>query len=422
MPESTNTPPIPPEHMTAFKSAIADITREQIDEKIKEFQAKAIGDGKTVPKIGDNKLKHQAFHDLYDPLKGKGVAVGQFLKAHLIAAKSGKALGDVVKELEAAGKLDGFVAKALMETSFADGGVAVKPEIATDWIELLRAALVFTDLGIQTAPMQGLELVFNRQDAPATAAYRGELIAIVPSQMKTGQLKAQARELSAIVPVSDNLLNDAGPLIDQMIRDDLVAVYALRAELAGIRGDGSSDTPMGLRYQCDQTLNVIAATQAGAEATFDEIGKDLAKLIRRVKGVNGRIKKGGFIITPRVEEALETVSSTLGIYPFREQLEKGLIRGMPYCTTTQIPENLGGGANETEVYLADWSEYYMVENGSLAVESFRGATIQGADGNPIYGVNAGLTAIRGTGRHDFLLRHKPKAAVLTGCKWGASLG
>jgi HK97 family phage major capsid protein len=425
MPETTpsTAPTIPPEHMTAFKSAIAEITREQIDEKVKELHAKAAtGVLKTGPGSDTPKMRNQAFYDLYDPLKGKGAALGQYFKAHLIASKSGKTLETVVKELEGTGRLDGFVAKALMETNFADGGSVVRPEISSDWIELIRAALVFSELGIVKVPMAGLELIFNRQDAPATATFRGEMIAIIPSQLKTGQLKLQKRELSVLVPVSDNLLNDGGPLLDQMIRDDLVAVYALRAELAGLRGDGSSDTPIGLRYGCDQTNNVITATQAGAEATFDEIGKDLAKLIRRVKGVNGKIKRPGFIITPRVEEALETVSSTFGVYPFREQLEAGKIRGFPFRTTTQIPENLGVGANETEVYLTDFAEYYMAEGPALAVESFRGATIQGADGNPIYGINQGMTAIRGTGAIDFGLRHKQKAAVLTGCRWGASFG
>ena len=150
-----------------------------------------------------------------------------------------------------------------------------------------------------------------------------------------------------------------------------------------------------------------------------EIAKDLAKLIRRVKGFNGRVAKGGFVITPRVEEILETVSTTIpgvssGVYPFRDQLEKGLIRNFPYRTTTQIPENLGEDANETEVYFADFNEYYFVENGGLQVESFRGATFQGADGNPVYGVQQGVTVVRGTGRHDYLLRHKSKAAVLGG--------
>ena len=418
-------PKIPPEFMAEFTEKMATITREAVDARIEDLRAKA-SKGEVDLSIHGKKtgptLKHQDFYDRFDNFKGKGVAFGQFLKAHLISQKSGKPLGDVVKELESAGKLDGFVAKALMESNFQDGGSTIKPEIVADFIELLRAAIVLRDLGMGVLPMKGNELLWNRQNAPASAAYRGELVAIVASQLKTGMLKFQARELNVFTAVSNNLLNDAGPLIDMMVRDDVVAVMALRMDLAGIRGNGANDTPTGLRYLCDQTNNVIPATQAGAEATFDEIGKDLAKMIRRVKGVNGVIRKPGIIITPRVEEALETVSTSFGVYPFRAQLEAGKIRGFPYRTTTQIPENLGSGSNETEVYLADFAEFYMGENEDVLIETSREATFVDGSGATVHAFQQGVTAIKATGRHDFGLRHVEKAAVLTGCKWGASLG
>lgn len=427
-PKTTPPPPaaskIPPEFLAEFTSKMAEITRDQVDEKIKELHAKALAGQLNLGQTGKSApvLKHQDFHDRFDDLKGKGAAFGQFLKAHLIAQKSGKPLGDVVKELEGAGKLDGFVAKALMESNFQDGGSTVKPEILADFIELLRSAMVLRDLGMGVLPMKTNELLWNRQNSPATAGYRGELIAIVASQLKTGMLKFQARELNVFTSISNNLLNDAGPLVDQMVRDDVIAVLALRIDLAGIRGTGANDTPTGLRFLCDQVNNIIPATQAGAEATFDEIGKDLAKLFRRVKGVNGIIRKPGILITPRVEEALETVSSTLGVYPFREQLEKGYIRGAPYRTTTQIPENGGGGANETEVYLVDFAEFFMGENEDILIESSREATFVDGNGATVNAFQQGVTAIKATARHDFGLRHVEKAAVLTACKWGASFG
>jgi len=414
---------IPPQFLEEFRAKTAQITREAVDEKLKELQEKAIkgelpmGPDRTAPK-----LKNQDFYDRFDPLKGKAAAFGQFVKVHLIAAKSGKAISDVARELESAGKLDGFVSKALVEGSFADGGSTVAPEIMAGFIELLRAALVLKQLGMGILPMAKNELLWNRQNAAATATYRGELVAILSSQLKTGMLKLQARELNALTIVSNNLLNDGGPLIDMMVRDDIVAVMALRCDLAGIRGDGANDTPKGLRYLCDQTSNVVASTQADTTPTFQEIDADFAKLFRRVKAVNGVIRKPGIIITPTVEEALLNVSTQFGVYPYRDQmLSQGKIRNAPYVTTSQVPDNLGDDGDESEVYLADFAEFYMGENEDFSIESSREATVTDLDGTSINAFQQGVTAIKSTARHDFGLRHKEKAAVLTGVKWGSAL-
>lgn len=420
---------IPPEFMGEFSSKMAEITREQMDKKIEEFTAKAQSGAIDLRVQGTRHedrvpvMKHQIFYERFDPsgLKGKGAAFGQFCKAHMIAGMRGKPIADVAKELEKGGQIDGFVAKALLESTFSTGGSTIAPEIVADYIELLRAALVLRDLGMTVLPMKGQELQWNRQNSPASASYRGEAVAIPYSQLSTGQLKFQARELNVITLLSINLLNDSGPMIDMMVRDDMVAVMALRADLAGIRGNGLNDTPMGL-LNLMSAVNQINPAQAGADATFQEISTGLGQLIRAVKGVTGTVKKGGFIITPRVEEYLFTVSSTLGIYPFRDQLEQGKIRGFPYRTTSQIPDTLGGGGDGTEVYFADFSELCMAENEELLIESSREATVVDGNGNTVHAFQAGMMAIKSTARHDYQLRHQPKAAALTPCLWGNSLG
>jgi HK97 family phage major capsid protein len=422
-------PKVPPEFMAEFTEKMAAITREEMDKKIEALKAKAASGEINLAQHGrpeDLKLKHQAFYDSYDPLKGKGVAFGQFIKAHLIAAKGGRALADVTKELQAVGKLDEFVGKALLESNFQDGGSTIKPEVMADFIELLRAALVLRELGMGVLPMKNNELIWNRQVAPAQAAYRGELVAILASQLKTGAMKFQARELNVFTGISNNLLADGGPLIDMMVRDDVIAVMALRSDLAGIRGNGANDTPKGLRYLADSG-NIFDATVAGADATFQEVMLDLAKMIRKVKGVNGVIKKGGWVITPRVEEylqalAFQNISAEFGINAFREQLDKGLIRNMPYRTTTQVPDNLGVGANQTEVYLADFAEYFRAENEGVLVESSREATFTDGSGATVNAFQQGVTAIKATAREDYGLRQTKKAAILTACPWGSSLG
>lgn len=424
---TTGAPSVPPEFLSEFKSAMSQITREQMDERIKELQAKAVnGDLPLVKERpganGQPVPKHQAFHDRYDPLKGKGVFAGQYVKAHLIAKMTGRPIGDVAKSLEAAGKLDPFVAKALNESSYADGGATVHTEIAGDYIDLLRSALVFTDLGIVVRPMSSNEQEIGRMNAPATASYRGELVAIVASQLKTGKLELKAKEVSAFTSMTNKLLADAGPLIDQMVRDDLIAVMALRTELAGLRGTGASDTPKGLRYLANASNILTMTAPAGSDSTFQEIDKDLSRMIRKAKGVDGQIKKGGFIFSTRVEEYLYSLSSSLGVYPYRDQLMQGKLRNFPYKTTSQIPENLGGGGNQTEVMFADFDKFYMGEREEVRIDTSREASFTDVNGATVHAFQQGVTAVAATAQNDFALKYDTKASILTACTWGISLG
>ena len=168
-----------------------------------------------------------------DPVAGtKGIRLAQFVKAQLIASKTGRHIKEVVADLAARGKLDPFVVKALQEGTMLDGGALVPPQFSSELIPLLRAKTVLLKAGIQVVAMETDQLIYGRQNAPATAVYAGEAQVVAYSQAKVGQLKLSAKKLAAITAVTDEMLNDAGPVVDELIRQDLVQVIALRMEAA----------------------------------------------------------------------------------------------------------------------------------------------------------------------------------------------
>ena len=87
-------------------------------------------------------------------------------------------------------------------------------------------------------------------------------------------------------------------------------------------------------------------------------------------------------------------------------------------TTTNIPNNLGSGGNETEVYLSDMSDSIIAEATGLeiAVDSSASYIENGA---AVSAFARDETLIRAISRHDFGVRHAESVAVKTGVLWGA---
>jgi HK97 family phage major capsid protein len=357
-------------------------------------------------------------YEANDPERGaKGIRAAQFIKAQMIAQKTSQTIERVAADLLARGKIDPFVAKALMESTTADGGTLVPPQFAAEIIPLLRAATVLRESGVRVVPMESSQLIYARQNAPATASYAGETQVQTHSQAKTGALKLSAKKLSGITSVTDELLEDAGAAADEFIRDDLVFVLALKMDLAGIRGDGTQETPMGLLFQVI-AANKFHATQAGSAATFIEVNADLSKAIRLVEESNVPLRGCGWLMAPRVKTFLMTILNAQGFYMFRDEMTKGTLLGYPFKVTTQIPTNLGGSGIESEIYFGPFPQYILGEKDELIVQMFPGGAYNDASGNVVSGISTGTTPIRGTMRHDFQLRYTNCFAVIDQVKYG----
>lgn len=429
-------PPLPPgaDIVKAMASAAAQETRKTVSDELARHgivtRVAELKSWKPYKKGGSaaEVLEDADVVEVLPEIKGahryedtRGIRYAQFIKAQMVAQKNNWKLEAAVEHLAKKGVLDPFVVKALQEQTLADGGALVPPQFSSELIPLLRAATVLRAAGCRIVQMESDQLIYARQNQAATAYYEGETQVVTHSQAKTGQLKLSAKKLVALTSVTDELLNDAGPAADEFIRDDLVKVIALRMDLAGIRGDGASETPMGLRYQVDSG-NIFAATQAGAAATFVEVNNDLTKIVRLVEESNlppDVVKTSAWLMTPRVKNFLMTLLNAQGFYMFRtEMVEKGTLMGYPFFTTTQIPNNLGGGT-ESEIYFGPFSQYLLGVKDEMIVQMFPGGAYNDASGNVVSGISNGTTPVRATSRHDFKVRYTNGFVILTTVKYGA---
>lgn len=353
-----------------------------------------------------------------DPVRGAlGIRAAQYLKAHFEQIKSGRPMKQVIAELVRKGALDPFVVKALQEQTNADGGALIPPQFSSELIPLLRAATVLLKMGVKVVSMNAAQLIYGRQNAPATANYVGETMVAPYSQAKTGQLKLSTKKLIAITAITDELLEDAGPAADEFIRNDLVRVIALRMDLAGLRGDGTQETPMGLLNQI-LPANKFAATQAGAVALFTEVNTDLTKMVRLVEESNVPLDGLGWVFAPRVKNFLLTLLNAQGFYVFRDEMLKGTLMGKPFAVTTAIPVNLGAGF-ESEIYFGAFPTYLLGQRDEVVVSMVPGGAFNDATGAVVSGFSAGLTPVKAVARHDFQMEYTNAFSLLSTCKYGA---
>lgn len=340
--------------------------------------------------------------------QGKELTVGAQLKAWGYV--------DEMNALEQAAKTKAFSASIL-----TDGGSLIPEQFATEVIELLRNKTAVRKLGYRQMDLTAGNLTIGRQSGGATAAYISEGAVITPSKPSTDQVKLSAKKLGSLVPVSNDLLRQATPSAEEFVRQDLLQVMALREDLAFIRGDGTQDTPKGIRNDTNSS-NIYAATAVAPKLpTLAEVRTELAKAKYTLNKNNVPVQPDNlaWIFGPRVRFYLELLQDGNGNNAiFATELAQGRLWGIPFMDTTQIPENLGGGSDESEIYLYNRQEFMIGDHMQLEVTVDPNGTYE-EGGVAKSGMSRDETPIRVLSANDCKLRHNISAVIVTTVRWGA---
>lgn len=303
--------------------------------------------------------------------------------------------------------------RALAASDATAGGVLIDPEHATGVIELFRPASAVRRLNPTYAPMDSGTLSLPKLTGGASASYIGENQNALKTEQTTGLVQLVAKKLAALVPVSNDLIRRPSRSADTLVRDDLVTCVAQRSDLAFIRNDGSNGTPRGLRHWAPSG-NVIAAN---GTVNLANVTNDLSALQLALEGADVRMIRPGWMFSPRTKHYLMNVRDGNGNYAFRAEMLGGTLNGYPFSSTSQIPNNLGGGSNASEVYFADFADVVIGETESLIISvSDQAAYHDGS--NVVAAFSLDQTVIRVIAEHDLAMRHEESVAVLTGVTWG----
>src|SRR5574340_150884 len=331
---------------TAKKKVVTDI-----DAQIKRYkEAQELSAASAQPVAGQEVTKAAASVEADKYVKEKSLVVGGVMK--MLASGSG------IPEI-ALGKAKSLygeshpVTKALGVGTGAAGGFIVPPDYVNEVIELLRPLAVVRGSNPRVLPMPRGTMTLPGQASPATATYGGENQSIGASQQTFKQIVASYKKLTALVPVSNDMMRYADPAIDAVVRDDLVRVIALREDLAFLLGDGTSNAPMGFTGFANDwaigqggtagvwlsTANSTAAVNGAAGSalqglnggnfitsneTYTEatVVAELTGLINKLDMANVPEGRRMWFFHPRTYNYLFGLLNSLGLYVFRDELSK----------------------------------------------------------------------------------------------------
>lgn len=338
-----------------------------------------------------------------DNREKRGLRAAKFIRVAAAAKKFGKSVLDVAKSWKADEIVDSIETKTNQAQVAEDGGLLVPEPVIEEIADLLRAAMVVDASGASSVPMSNGNLSMNYQETSAQGQYVGEIAVIPVSSAKLGRMKLSAKKLAALVPVSNDFLRYGMDSSEEFIRNDLVRSLSVRKDLALIRDDGSSDTPKGMRWLAP-AANVVDRSLDGGFVTLETITNDLSDAAMRLEQANIPMIRPGFLMSPRTKWFLLRQRDGLGNQVFREEMSRGTLFGFPFKVTTNIPNNLGVGGDESEIYLVDFASIIIGEamNMEIAI-SDQASFVQGTQQN---GFQQDETLVRALMAHDVNARYR----------------
>lgn len=264
--------------------------------------------------------------------------------------------------------------RTAMEASTGSlGGNIVPREVSQDLIEMFEAAMVLSQAGITTlSGLTGAPFDIPKQTGGATAYWVGENEDITESNLTVGTMSLNPKAIGCLVKTSNRLLRLANPSVETMIKRDMALRLALKAELAGLRGTGSSTQPLGVANT--PGINTVVIGTDGGNVTFDTL-IDLEYAVEEQNALFGNL---AYIWHPSIRRNLQKLKvaqftgDTGGEYVVqpvsRAQLREWI--GYDYYATTQLPTTLSKGSTLTgltEIYFGNWQELIFANWGGIEI-------------------------------------------------------
>ncbi len=214
----------------------------------------------------------------------------------------------------------------------------------TSMTDRRRAPLRMAQLGVQILQNLAGDLDMPRLIEGGTAHWVAEPTDTTSSDAKFEKKGMSPKTVSGQMEMSRKLRIQANEAVDRILQNDLAYVLSQALDFAAISGDGV-DKPTGL-------LNdplVQAVPSLGAD-----IGQDTSNLIKSLE-IDDVYHEASFLTHPAVSHESRISRDSTG-----HPLPTGWMwHGRPFTTSTQVPQDQGGGNDETPIFYGAWSNCYL---------------------------------------------------------------
>jgi HK97 family phage major capsid protein len=316
---------------------------------------------------------------------------------------------------------DDIVARALNGSVTGEGGALIPQDFMADLIELLRAMTAVRGAGPMEVGMPMGNLTIPRLAGGATASYQLELDDIATSQERFDDVNFVAKKLTAMVPVSNDLIRRAPIGVEEVVRDDLVQTIARREDLAFLRGDGTDKGPVGMRSLCLAANVITVAAMPAAPAPGDQLTAILAgasAAILQLQNGMSRMIRPTWIMSPTIARFIAVARDQVGGFYFKDEMERGTFEGYPVRMTQQIPTNLvmTTFTKASEIYFVDMADFVIADTYNVVVDASDVASYNPGAGM-VSAFQRDQSVFRVIAEHDCNMRHLQSLVVLLTQDW-----
>lgn len=225
-------------------------------------------------------------------------------------------------------RLDDIAGKALGEGTTTAGGYLVPPQYIQDLVALRRASAPLRDFVTVVPGIRSNAVYVPRQTAVETVAWTAENAAKTSSDETFSQVAVNIYTLAGIAKISNQLLEDSAPAVDNIIKMSLARGLGIEEDRAMINGSGTGQ-PTGILNTSGVT--VTAASAQTALSLYDDI---LAAIARVQAGYFGQ--PDCIVMAPRTWAKMLTAKDTTNRY-----LGIGTVVGVQTMSLPGIPVPTG---------------------------------------------------------------------------------
>lgn len=311
----------------------------------------------------------------------------------------------------------GLSKKNLISANASAGGILVPENFVPEIIPLLYPNTTFFQGSPRRIPMPGGTMRQVAGATGATASYRGEARPMGVSHATFREMNMSAKLLAGITTISDQLMRYSLADAAAYARTDLAQAMSIVFDSKSYFGSGSTYEPLGLLNIPGIPTSAFAAV-APTAPTFTEFDTAGRQMEQAMVNVNLPMEGAEWRMSYRTFAYMADLRDGLGnrIYP-ELQGSNPTWRSKPVRWTTQFPNTLGGGANESVIALIAFGHVYYGDTLAMQFKITRDATIVNG-GTTIHTWQDGVMGMAFEWEHDVGVRYTEAVVTKTGVRAG----
>ena len=228
-------------------------------------------------------------------------------------------------------------------TATAGGNLVGTQHLPDNFVDVLRAKSVVTELGATILPGLIGDVSIPTRTAGATAYFVAESGSITESTGTFGTITMSPKVMGAFSKFSHLMKLQATPEIEGLIRDDFISTLATKLDQVALNGGGSNE-PDGI-LQTTGIGSVAIGTNGGA-ITLDKV----LDLKQTAAVDNADVASCAFVTNTAVENALSKLkdgNSAYHLSPYAGAVGTQQIANRSFMVSNNVPSNLTKGSSSS---------------------------------------------------------------------------